>query len=83
MQGQVPRHDPFLLPGVCVDRVKARSAFLPKAVSKTLWQNVSFGPLVFCNAFGTEMDQAVALSEGLMEASSPLTSAAGLGWLNR
>ena len=39
--------------------------------------------LVFCNDFGIEMNQAIALSVGLMEASSPLTSATGLGGLNR
>jgi len=30
-----------------------------------------------------EMDQAIALSAGFMEASSPLTSVAGFGGLNR
>jgi hypothetical protein len=35
------------------------------------------------NDFGIEMDQAIALSVGLMEASSPLTSTAGRGGLNR
>jgi hypothetical protein len=39
--------------------------------------------LVFCNDFFIGMDQAIALNAGLMEASSPLTSAEGLGGLNR
>jgi hypothetical protein len=33
--------------------------------------------------FGIETDQAIALSAGLTEASSPLTSDAGRGGLNR
>jgi hypothetical protein len=36
-----------------------------------------------CNDFYIKMNQAIALSAGLIEASSPLTSAAGLGGLNR
>jgi hypothetical protein len=38
---------------------------------------------IHCKDFYIGMDQAIALNAGLMEASSPLTSAAGLGGLNR
>jgi hypothetical protein len=38
---------------------------------------------VLYNDFHIKMNQAIALSAGLIEASNPLTSAAGLGGLNR
>ena len=72
--------DNYQIPDVAILRFQAISGTAERTGSAA---NVRDGGSVFCNDFNIAVDQAIALSVGFIEASSPLTSAAGLGGLNR